>query len=113
MQSRRQSDSMETIDYHKHKNPFVKDALCTLVGNKYKEIDIEACKAVFNIELKINGVEVSLVDLLEGIDANLDKCITVAAYKMIEEKFGKLEGVVSSLMDHVMQIARTELNIEE
>lgn len=104
---------METINYHDNPHSFIAVALLHLMGDEYKEIMPEGNKGTFEIEVKLNGVEVSFTELCNLMNSQFDKCVAVAAYKMIEEKFGKVENAASRIVEHMKRVARTELGIEE
>jgi len=104
---------METINYHDNPHSFIAVALLHLMGDEYKEIMPEGNKGTFEIEVKLNGVEVSFSTLLNLIEEGYDKAVAIAAYKLIEEKFGKVENAASRIVEHMKQVARTELGIEE
>src|ERR1017187_10747844 len=70
--------TMETIDYHAQKENFIALALLHLMGDKYTEIMPEGNKGIFEVEVKLNGVEVSFSHLCKLIEDQYDKAVAVA-----------------------------------
>jgi hypothetical protein len=54
------------------------------------------------VEMKINGIEVPVMETLELIEEQLDALVLDKAKKLVEEKFYHHENVLLALKEHVL-----------
>lgn len=102
---------MEKIDFSKHERDFIGWALTELVGKKYREIMTPESKANFDIEVKLNGVEVNFSELCKRLEENYERAVNEAALALVKEKFGEINDMVYDLQRHVTSVVQAALKI--
>ncbi len=104
---------METIDFIPHEHDFIGWALCELLGNdkKFRKILPEGSKPVFQVEVKLNGVEVSFTQLCKLLSENYDRAVREHAIELLKERLSKITDVIYRIEQHVVGVAREEFDI--
>lgn len=102
---------METIDFIEHERDFIGWALCELVGKKYEKIMTPESKAVFKVELKLNGIEVDFSALCKRLEENYKRAVNEAALELIKEKFDEINTMVYDMERHVTGVVQNALKI--
>jgi len=101
----------ETIDFIPHEHDFIGWALCELVGKKHREILTPESKAVFQVEVKLNGVEVSFTEMCKLLEENYDRAVKEKALELLKDRLGDVTDAIYSIERHVEMVARDKLDI--
>lgn len=107
---------MQTVDFKDHSNDkdFVGWALCVLLADKYKEIVGDGgAPSVFQIEVKLNGVEVDFTAMCKRLEEGYERAAKKRALELMQEKLAALADVVYRLEQHVEEVARRELDMDD
>lgn len=88
---------MERIDYLEHERDWIGFALMELVGKKWKEIIRPETKTTFEVEIKLNGVEVKFSHLIEVMEKQYDRQVREAALELLKDKFETMTDALYKL----------------
>ena len=89
-------------------NKLALDCVCECIGNdtdKLYEITDKAEDGNYEIEFKVNGVELDFIKFLEMYDRSYDNCVKGSAREMIEDKMSEITRKMESLLDTIGIIA--------
>ena len=97
---------METIDIKEliAKRTWLLSAITHVLGEKYNEVFPKEGNSTLQIELKLNGVEVSLSNFIEALGAHYEERVKDHAKVILQEQVSDLVDALYKLEREVDQV---------
>ncbi len=114
----------EQIDYMKHDRKFLGWALINMMTDASTNKGLDFGKVFItrpqgsplDVEIKINDVEVSFIDFMNGIEQQHRRMINEKALELIKEKFDGLDELnnsISTMVKDFIRNTRNKLGLEQ
>lgn len=105
------------VDYIKHSHTWLGHALLHMMTevcgdrNILEVFSVETGKPL-EVELKVNGVEVSVYSLFDHLQKQWDHAVTKAAHELLKEKTSQLFESVGEIERKIKEMGRELLGVE-
>ncbi len=94
----------EKIDFDTMLNHHTRWLFCESVGGlglNHPVFQSIADNKEINVEMKINGIDVSFMSVLRLLDKNFEKCVDSRANEIVKERAGQLMSKIHDLDEHI------------